>query len=301
MVRPLQKISLTRSHRCFCLRRLTIDNCSESISDALCRILVHHYCLHVLLKQRKLMPDAEIPSFLETLRLSLRLDPSIYVLLQDKAEGFRYAALIVLLAGVSESLGQSVVLLLNRVRPKRFVLALSITTVSHIVGYLLWTLTIWSVGSLLSQTEQSWRSVAVVVGLAYAPQVFAFFELTPYLGNLIWGILSLWSMVAIIVALHNGLGVDPWQALLVSSLGWILMQAMRRTVGRPILRLQTWLQRRAAGVPLTVNQADVSLLRRHRVQHWYKQLEARRRSVHLSPVRKKQQAPDEHTHVHRMD
>ena len=163
--------------------------------------------------------------------MSLRLDPSVYVLLQDRAEGLRYASLIVLLAGISESIGQSVVLFLNRVRPQRFVLALSISTASHLFGYLLWTLTIWSVGSWLAGAQQPWSAVAVVVGLAYAPQVFAFFELTPYLGNLIWGILSLWSMVAIIVALHYGLGMEPWLALLVSALGWVVMQALRRTVG----------------------------------------------------------------------
>jgi hypothetical protein len=248
------------------------------------------------------MSEAELPGFIQTVRLSLRLDPSIYSLLQGSAHGLRYAILVVTLAGVSESLGQSVVLFLNRVRPKRFVLAISITTVNHIVGYLLWTAVIWSVGNLLSETEQSWYVVAVVVGLAYAPQLFAFFELTPYLGNLIWGILTLWSMVAIVVALHYGLGIEAWQALLVSALGWIVVQALRRTVGRPIMRLQMWMEHRAAGVPLTVKQDDVARLRRHPMDHWYRQLDARRRSVRLSPVRRKQRKPEEQqNHVQRMD
>jgi len=247
------------------------------------------------------MPQVDLPDFLETLRLALRLDPTIYNLLQHHDRGLIYAALIVLLAGVSESLGQSVVLFLNRVRPRRFILALSITTVSHIVGYFLWTLTIWLVGSWLTQSEQPWRAVAVVVGMAYAPQVFAFFELTPYLGNLIWGVLSLWSMIAIVVALHFGLGMATWQALIVSSLGWVVMQTLRRTVGRPILHLRTILQRRAAGVPLTVKKNDVAELRRHPVRDWYKQLEVRRRSVHLSPVRKPRASPNEQSHVHRVE
>lgn len=243
------------------------------------------------------MTGVELPGFFETLRLALRLNPAIYVLLQNSPYGLWYAGGIVVLAGVSESLGQSVVLFLNRVRPPRFLLSLSMTTVSHVIGYFLWTMTIWSVGSLLTQSELSWHAVAVVVGLAYAPQIFAFFELTPYLGNLIWGILSLWSMLAIVIALRYGLGMETWQALLISSLGWILMQAMRRTVGRPILHLQAWLQRRAAGVPLTVKATDVSRLRRHRVQNWYQQLETRRRSVHLSPVRKKRNSLPEQPDV----
>jgi hypothetical protein len=247
------------------------------------------------------MSDVDLPTFLETLRLALRLDPTIYGLLHAQPLGIVYAAAIVVLAGVSESLGQSVVLFLNRVRPQRFVLALSITTVSHVVGYFLWTLTIWSVGSWLTQTNQAWQAVIVVVGLAYAPQIFAFFELTPYLGNLIWGVLSLWSMIAIVVALHFGLGMATWQALLVSALGWIVMQALRRTVGRPILHLRTNLQRRAAGVPLTVKKNDVAGLRRHPVRDWYKQLETRRRSVRLSPVRKPRSSPNEPSNVHRVE
>ncbi|MFZ4851187.1 MAG: hypothetical protein ACOYL7_18850 [Caldilinea sp.] len=247
------------------------------------------------------MSEIELPKFLDTLRLSWRLDPSIYRLSEQPALALRYALSIVLLAGVSESLGQSVVLFLNRVRPRRFVLALSIAIASHIVGYLLWVSTIWLVGGLLLPQRQPWHQVAAVVGLAYAPQLFAFFELTPYLGNLIWGFLSLWSMAAIVVALQSGLGLELWQALSVSGLGWVLMQALRRTVGRPILFLQAWLQRRAAGVPLTVRLEDVARLRLHQVQNWYLQLETRRRAVRLTPVHRKTHKPHTPADGHFLD
>ena len=243
------------------------------------------------------MAPGELPGFLETLRLALRLNPSIYTALPGSTQGLTYAAAIVVLAGISESLGQSVVLFLNRVRFPRFFLALSITTLSHMAGYLLWTLTIWSVGNLLTDTYQPWSVVAVVVGLAYAPQILAFFELTPYLGNLIWGILSLWSMLAIVGALRFGWGMETWQALLVSGLGWGLIQAVRRTAGRPILHLQRRLQRRAAGVPLEVGAGDVARLRRHPVRTWYTQIESRRRSVRLMPVRRKPNAQHEDPRV----
>lgn len=233
------------------------------------------------------MVSGDIPGFLETLRLALRLNPIIFTVLPGTTQGLSYAIAIVLLAGISESLGQSVVLFLNRVRPRRFVLALSITTLNNVAGYLLWTLTIWSVGNLLTDTYQPWSVVAVIVGLAYAPQILAFFELTPYLGNLIWGILSLWSMIAIVGALHYGWGMETWQALLTSGVGWVVIQTVRRTIGRPILHLQRRLQRRAAGVPLEVAPRDVARLRRHPARTWYTQLENRRRGVPLMPVRRK--------------
>lgn len=233
------------------------------------------------------MGPGEWPSFLETVRLALRLNPTIYTALPGTAQGLTYAITIVLLAGISESVGQSLVLFLNRVRPRRFILSLSITTLSNVAGYLLWTLTIWSVGNLLTENNQPWSVVAVVVGLAYAPQILAVFELTPYLGNLIWGVLSLWSMIAIVGALHYGWGMETWQALLTSGLGWIVIQSVRRTIGKPILHLQRWLQRRAAGVPLEVVPSDVARLRRHPMRTWYTQLESRRRGVPLMPVRRK--------------
>jgi hypothetical protein len=238
---------------------------------------------------------------LETLRLALRLDPTIYGLLHAQPLGIVYAAAIVVLAGVSESLGQSVVLFLNRVRPQRFC-AGALDHDGQPRRRLLFVDADDLVGRQLADTDQqAWQAVIVVVGLAYAPQIFAFFELTPYLGNLIWGVLSLWSMIAIVVALHFGLGMATWQALLVSALGWIVMQALRRTVGRPILHLRTNLQRRAAGVPLTVKKNDVAGLRRHPVRDWYKQLETRRRSVRLSPVRKPRSSPNEPSNVHRVE
>jgi len=243
------------------------------------------------------MVPGELASFLETVRLALRLNPTIYTALPGTAQGLPYAIAIVLLAGISESLGQSVVLFLNRVRPRRFVLSLSITTLSNMAGYLIWTLTIWSVGNLLTANNQPWSVVAVVVGLAYAPQILAFFELTPYLGNLIWGVLSLWSMFAIVGALHYGWGMETWQALLTSGLGWIVIQSVRRTIGKPILHLQRRVQRRAAGVPLEVIPSDVTRLRRHLVRTWYTQLESRRRGVRLMPVRRKPRKDPRQQHV----
>jgi hypothetical protein len=68
------------------------------------------------------------------------------------------------------------------------------------------------------------------------------------------------------------------------------------------LRLLSWLQHRAAGVPLTARLEDVARLRRHTLRNWYEQLEARRRSVRLPPVRKKRRQIDSQTnHVHRME
>ena len=226
----------------------------------------------------------ELPSIWQAIQQAMRLNPMIFTQIQQIEGGLGIALLIVTLAGLSEALGQSVVLFINRLRPRRFILALMITAASHLVGYLVWTVTVWLVGVYIFDRPVSMIAIACVVGLAYAPQTLAFFELTPFLGNPFSILLSLWSMVAIVVAVRVGLDLEFWQALLASGLGWVIIQLWRRTIGRPIYGLGRWLQRRAAGVPLEHTLADLAMLRRQPT--WLKNLDVWRTRVRQSDLRK---------------
>lgn len=205
----------------------------------------------------------DIPSLWQTIRQAMQLNEAIFAEIQRAPNGIMIALFVVILAGVSESLGQSIILFVNRVSPRRFIFSLVITAASHVVGYLLWTFTVWIVGYYIFDRFTPFWVMASVVGLAYAPQIFAFFELTPFFGNSFSILLSLWSMMAIVVAVRFGLGLETWQAVVVSGVGWLTIQLWRRTIGRPVYGLGRWIQRRAAGVPLEYTAADIPLLRRY--------------------------------------
>lgn len=219
----------------------------------------------------------KIPSLWQTIQQAMWLDQNVFADIQRLPGGLGIALLIVSLAGLSESLGQSVVLFINRLPPIRFTLALVITAASHVVGYLLWTVTVWLVGVYVFGQPVALTTVATVVGLAYAPQLLAFFELTPFLGNPFSILLTLWSMVAIVMAVRAGLALELWQAVVASGLGWVLIQIWRRTIGRPIYALGRWLQRRAAGVPMEFTLSDLTRLRRHPA--WLENLDSWRNRV----------------------
>jgi hypothetical protein len=93
-------------------------------------------------------------------------------------------------------------------------------------------------------------------------------------------------MLAVIVAIRVGMRLEIWQAVLLATTGWALYQTVRRTAGRPIMRLQRWLSSRAAGVPLNMGKGDVARVRRRPTRTWYLQLESWRR-------RRKQPPPPE--------
>ncbi len=220
------------------------------------------------------MWSGEFAALLEIIRQALLLNPAVYVAVQNTPAGLWIAVTVVLLASLSEAAGQSVVLFLNRIRPSRLWLALGITTGSQLVGYAVWSFTIWWVGGLLFGTEKSLIAVASVVGLAYAPQIFSFLVLIPFLGDGIGLLLSLWSMFAVVVAINAGLSLETWQAAALAAFGWLLLQSVRRTIGRPVESIQRWLTGQAAGVPLRVRTRDLPRLRRRPIRDWYTQLES---------------------------
>lgn len=204
----------------------------------------------------------ELPSLGRAIVQALALDGSVFVTMQGSRQGLWIALVVVGLAGLSQALGQSLVLFINHVRPRRFILAMIASTIGYMGGYGLWLVSVWLVGVYAFGAEVSWMEVAAAVGLAYAPQLFAFFELTPFLGNPFGVLLSLWTLLAIVTAVRATFGLEIWQAIATSGLGWLLLQAWWRTLGAPVGALGHWIEQRAAGVPLRYGAGDVPKLRR---------------------------------------
>ncbi|MEM7530826.1 MAG: hypothetical protein AAF639_01515 [Chloroflexota bacterium] len=199
-----------------------------------------------------------------TIRQAMSLDPDIYELVQSSPYGLWVALVIVGLASISEATGQSIILCINRVRPLRFIISLFLAIILRAVSYALWVAVVWLVVTYLFESEQSVVAVGSAVGLAYAPQLLAFFTLIPMLGMPFFSrLLSLWSMVAIVVAIDVGIGLSTSQAVIASGLGWIAVQIWRRTLGYPIYRLGHWIENMAAGVPLNLTIQDM-----HHIRHW---------------------------------
>ena len=222
----------------------------------------------------------ELPSLGETIWQAMILRESIYLAVQQSRQGLLLALAVVGLAGLSHALGQSLVLFINHVRPRRFILAVAASTVSYMLGYVLWAMVVWLVGVYAFDAQVGWMAVAAAVGVAYAPQVLAFFELTPFLGSPFGSLLTLWTLVAIIIGVRAGLGLTLWQAVIAAGLGWLLLRLWRSTLGRPIYALGVWVEQRAAGVPLRYRPEDVAQLRRRPrwVEDWV-EWRARRRKA----------------------
>lgn len=185
---------------------------------------------------------------------ALGLRSAAFVALESGLTGLRFALVVVFLAGLSAAVGQSVVLFANRVRPRRLLFSLLLSGAIFVGVYLLWATSLWLVSGWVFEHRRPYLAALRTVGLAYSPQLLAFLILTPYFGSFIAAGLSVWTLLAMVVAARVAFDLSSWQAVAAATLGWVLMQLLQRTIGRPVLRMAQRLRRAVAGrslVPLS--------------------------------------------------
>jgi hypothetical protein len=180
--------------------------------------------LFILQKKIIFMSRSATPNFWLTLRQALALHSDFYENARNTPKNRRIALTIVLLAAVSHLLGSTIILLINRATVPVLCLALFIDGLSVICGYYFWTFAVWKVGQWLKQIDPTYRELLSPIGFAYAPQVLNFLTLVPLLGRPIELVLSIWSLLAVIVAVRQGLDINTRRAALIGIIGWLPLQ-----------------------------------------------------------------------------
>lgn len=161
-----------------------------------------------------------------TLRNALALNAHFYQNARNTTRNNRLAQTIVILAAVSRTLGSAVILLINRTAIPILVLSLLFDGISVVAGYYFWTFTIWKIGQWLKPNSTTYGDLLSPIGFAYAPQVLNFLTLIPLLGRPIELVLAAWSLLAVLVAVRQGLVVNTARAALICLVGWLVIQVV---------------------------------------------------------------------------
>ncbi|MEL7357350.1 MAG: CAAX protease [Cyanobacteria bacterium J06560_6] len=142
--------------------------------------------------------------------------------------------LTVLLAGLSISVGQSIILFINRVKPGRFVLSLVIQALLFVSGFFFISFSTWFVSRIFFKVSLPYTAVSDVIGLGYGPLKWSFLSALPYLGNPIFVVLSLGSLLAILKSFALTSSLTLFQSFLCVVWGWGLLRAAQQTIGHPL-------------------------------------------------------------------
>jgi hypothetical protein len=155
---------------------------------------------------------------------ALRLDPDAFAAVKTQEGGPGVALTIAFLAGLSMMLGQSAVLLANRVSRRRFVLSIVLGALVLILGFVLWATSSWLIAWLLLDQRPRVLPYIAIVALAHAPLLLGFFVLLPYVGLIVHKLLRVYVLLALLVGLYAGYQASFWQAVLCAVVGWLLVQ-----------------------------------------------------------------------------
>jgi len=193
-----------------------------------------------------------VPSVPDLIGAALRLDPNAFEAMVVRPDGARLALAILIAAGLSHALGQSVVLFAHRVRPGRFALSLAVAAVLFAASVAVWGAALELVGRFAVGGGPRLRDVLVVIGLAHAPRLLGLLTLTPYFGSGFGTVLTVWTLLASAVGAQTIFDFSLAEALVALGAAWLVSEAVGRTIGRPLMLLARNLTRWAEGQSSTV-------------------------------------------------
>jgi hypothetical protein len=192
-------------------------------------------------------PGAVAGTFFWLVGGALGLKPGVFVALEQSAHGLVLALVVLVLAGASRTLGQSVVLFFNHVPPRRFLVALVVGGVEFALAAVLWIGSVWLMPRLLGSTPPTLATAVKVIGLSYAPLLFSFVELAPYAGAAFGRLLRVWALLGAIVGIAVVFEVRPLLAAAIAALGFVVERLVGGLSGQIPERIERWFWRLKSG------------------------------------------------------
>jgi hypothetical protein len=174
----------------------------------------------------------QIATFFDTVGGILSLDPNTILAVQTSPSGLTLAIAILLLATVSDVVGNSPVLFFNKMSPGRLLAAMGIETVLSLVRLAIWMLVSALLFFVVNYVRLTLANVVLVVGIGYAPMLWSFLVVIPTVGPLIRRILIAWTLVTLTASIAVASNSSPWQVLTAPVVAALVMLAVYRWIDR---------------------------------------------------------------------
>jgi hypothetical protein len=188
---------------------------------------------------------------------ALTLNGQVLLVARDAPRAYLAAVLLAVAAGISLTLGQSVVLFANRVPPGRFAFLVLGGGLIFLTRLVLWSVAIWLVGVVSPRYALPLGVTFLAVCFGQSPQLFAVFETLPYFGASLRRVLDAYALIAVVAGLRWMLDLPVLAAFLAAGLGWLLQAFLGGLLERPLSGVRGWMWRTASGREVFVRAPDV--------------------------------------------
>ena len=165
-----------------------------------------------------------VSTFAERFIGAARLTPDIYVEVEADKTATGQAMLVVALSSVAGGIGLT-----------GEGAGLIVGTVAALLGWVIWAVLIYFLGAKIfpqPQTQVDVGELLRTTGFAAGPGVLRVFGIVPGLGPLILLAVSVWMLVAMVIAVRQALDfTSTGRAIMMCSAGWVITLIMIFVIG----------------------------------------------------------------------
>lgn len=150
-----------------------------------------------------------------------RLDVTLYQEVEKDTSLNREALMVVILATALSGLGALIGGIFSGFGAA--LLAVVWTVIWGIVGYYIWAYLTWFIGTRLFAGTAEPGELLRTLGYATAPRALGVLSFIPCAGAIIALVAGIWSLVAGIIAVREGLNFDTGKAIITVVIGWFVV------------------------------------------------------------------------------
>jgi hypothetical protein len=158
-------------------------------------------------------------SFTERMIGAAMLNPDVFEEVEADRDATQSAAVVVIIVSIASALGGA----------RQGFGAMLAGLIAALVGWLIWSLITYLIGDKLLGGTATWGELLRTIGFAQAPGVLAVFGTLPVLGGVIRAVVSLWILVAVIIAIRQACDFGTGRAIATAVLGffaYVLLSAL---------------------------------------------------------------------------
>jgi hypothetical protein len=154
-----------------------------------------------------------------------KLEVDLYEEVEADTTANGQAFLAVIVVSVASGIGGGIAGLLLEEGAIWFLWGLLIGLVTGIIGWLAWSLLAYWLGITIfkgPETSATYGELLRTIGFSNSPRVLSFLSFVPYLGGLIAFAVSVWALIAGVIAVKQALDFSTWRAIGTCVVGWII-------------------------------------------------------------------------------
>jgi hypothetical protein len=189
------------------------------------------------------VPPRSSGSLWSKMMRAARLDINLYEEVEHDTGATVQAFIVVLLVALATGVGMGLSYVIEGEETYPFLRGLGLGLGSGIVGWLLWSLFAYILGTTVfrgPETEATYGQLLRTLGFANTPGLLRIFLFIPFFGGLIGLAGFVWLLVAGIIAVRQALDFSTWRAIGTCVVGWILYILLTALIGFLVGGIVLW-------------------------------------------------------------